>query len=277
MKQIIKLVILSLIGAFTKKLLGRHVYALIITSANGLCYAVDPEDYGVGRKLRMTGEYGLDEIERLKPHITPDSKVLIIGAHVGTLAIPISKLCKDVVAIEANPTTYNLLTTNIVLNSISNCRAINIAANDKDENIEFLISRANSGGSKRVPKIKKFVYYYDNPEKISIKAVILDKYLEEKKFDIIIMDIEGAEYFALQGMQEILSKCKLLVVEFLPHHLKNVSGVTVEQFLSVITPHFSKLTIPSKQLVLDVSGCVDCLTEMYNLEQGDNGIIFEKV
>lgn len=276
MKLKLKLVIRSLLGACIKKILGPYVYALITKSDNGL-FAIDPEDYGIGKELRMTGRCGSDEIEGLKPHIASDSRVLIVGAHVGTLAIPISKLCKDVVAIEANPVTYDLLKINIALNSASNCQAINIAASDKDENIEFLLGRANSGGSKRVPKIKKFVYYYDNPKKISVKAVSLDKYLEEKDFDIVVMDIEGSEYFALQGMQEILSKCKLLVVEFLPHHLKNISSVTVEQFLSVIAPHFSKLTIPSKRVVLGASEFVSHLTEMYNLKQGDEGIIFEKV
>lgn len=147
----------------------------------------------------------------------------------------------------------------------------------KTKILNFLLNRANSGGSKRVPKIKEFMNYYDNPEKISVKSVSLDKFLEEKDFDIVVMDIERSKYFALQGMQEILSKCKLLIVEFLLHHLKNVSGVTVEQFLSVIEPHFFRLTIPSKRLVLDTSEFVNHLNKMYNLEQGDEGIIFEKV
>jgi FkbM family methyltransferase len=275
MRRKLALAVQALIAAFTRKILGVHVYALIAKTDNGL-FAVDPEDFGVGRKLRTRGKYCLDEIERLKPHITPESRVLIVGAHIGALAIPISKLCKNVVAIEANPNTYDLLTTNIALNSASNCRAINIAASDKEENIEFLLSRANTGGSKRVPKIKQYRYYYDKPETISIKAVSLDGYLKEKDFDIVVMDIEGSEYFALQGMQGILSKCKLLVVEFLPHHLKNVSGVTVEQFLSAIEPYFSALTIPSKRLKLSAPEFLSHLTEMYNLDQDDEGIIFEK-
>lgn len=276
MKQKLKLVIQAFIAAITRKMLGPHVVALIVKSDNGL-FAVDPEDYGVGGKLRSEGNYGAHEIERLGRHITPDSRVLIVGAHVGTLAIPISKLCKEVVAIEANPTTYDLLVNNIALNSVSNCRAINIAANDKDENIEFLLNRANSGGSKRVPKIDEFMYSYDNPEKISIKSVALDNFLEAKDFELVLMDIEGSEYFALKGMQEILSNCRVLVVEFLPHHLKNVSGVTVEQFLSVITSHFSRLTVPSKQQVLGTSEFVSFLGEMFDKGQGDEGIIFEKV
>ena len=275
MKLELALAIQALKAAFTKRILGPHVYALVVKSDRGL-FAVDPEDYGVGGELRMTGRYGAAEIQRLKAYMAPDSKVLIVGAHVGTLAIPISELRKKVVAVEANPATYELLTINIALNSASNCQALNIASSDKEESIEFLMSRANSGGSKRVPKVK-WLYYYDKPEIISVKAASLDEYLEEKEFDIVVMDIEGSEYFALLGMQKILSKCKVLAVEFLPHHLKNVSGITVEQFLSVIEPHFSRMTIPSKRLKVGAQEFGRYLTEMYNLEQGDEGIIFEKV
>ena len=274
MKLELALKIQALKGAFTKRILGPHVYALVVKSDSGL-FAVDAEDYGVGGELRTTGNYGSAEVQRLKIHITSASKVLIVGAHVGTLAIPISKLCNQVVAVEANPATYDLLTTNIALNSASNCQAINIAASNKEESIEFLLNRANSGGSKRAPKIK-WLYYYDNPETISLKAVSLDDYLEEKDFDIVVMDIEGSEYFALQGMQKILSNCRILAVEFLPHHLKNVSGITVEQFLSVIAPHFSKMTVPSKRVRVDAPEFLKYLNAMYKLEQGDEGIIFEK-
>ena len=275
MKLELALAIQAFKGAFTKRILGPHVHALVVKSDSGL-FAVDPEDYGVGGELRRTGNYGRAEVQRLKAHIASDSKVLIVGAHVGTLAIPISKLCNKVVAVEANPATYDLLTMNIALNSASNCQAIKIAASNKEENIEFLLSRANSGGSKRVPKVR-WLYYYDHPETIAVKAVSLDEYLEEKAFDIVVMDIEGSEYFALQGMQEILYRCKVLVVEFLPHHLKNVSGITVEQFLSVIAPHFSRMTIPSKRVRVDATEFLSYLTAMYNLEQGDEGIIFEKL
>jgi FkbM family methyltransferase len=257
-------------------MLGPHVYAVVVKSENGL-FAVDPEDFVIGRALRTEGAWALGELERFRSYVTRDSRVLIVGAHIGTLAIPISKLCKEVVAIEANPVTYELLTTNITLNSITNCRTINIAASDKDENIDFLLSRANSGGSKRVPKSKEFVYYYDDPEVVSVKAVSLDAYLDDKQFDMVVMDIEGSEYFALKGMPEILANAALLAVEFLPHHLKNVSGVTVDQFLSVIDPGFSRLTILSKKQVVNRPEFAACLGEMYEKGEGDDGIIFEKI
>lgn len=275
MKKIIKQAVLQLKGSAIKRILGPHVHSIVIKSENGLL-AVDPEDLGVGSALRKDGKYGINEIERIKTHINPQSRILIVGAHIGTLAIPLSKIAKEVIAIEANPDTYDLLTMNIALNTATNCSPINIAASSRDEEIQFLLNTTNSGGSKRVPKIKDSAYYYDNPKQISVKAVALDNFLKEKNFDIVLMDIEGSEYFALQGMREILSNCKQLIVEFLPHHLKNVSGITVPEFLSVISPYFSKMTIPSKQLEVAATDFTTCLTQMYELGQGDDGIIFEK-
>lgn len=256
-------------------MLGSHLFAFIAKTKYGL-FAVDPEDFGVGLHLLRQSSYGEAEINSLKQYINFESSVLILGAHIGSLAIPLSKYCKKVVAIEANPVTYKLLTINISLNGVSNCEAINIAANDKCESIDFLLSKSNTGGSKRVPKTKDYIYYYDKPQTVSVNAVSLDDYLKEKDFDLILMDIEGSEYFALKGMQEILGRSKVLVVEFLPHHLKNISGVTVEEFLAVIESHFSTLIIPSKQLKVDKLKFKESLKELYDKDQGDEGIIFEK-
>jgi FkbM family methyltransferase len=181
-----------------------------------------------------------------------------------------------VVAIEANPNSYSLLSQNVVLNGATNCRAIHLAASDRAETLRFLLSRANSGGSKRVPKNKEYMYYSDGPEEVSVPAHDLDGFLEDHDFDVVVMDIEGSEYFALKGMQSILSRAKLLVVEFLPHHLRNVSGVTIEQFLSVIAPHFTRLTIGRKNLTVGRDEFQNALTEMYDRDEGDDGIMFEK-
>jgi len=271
----IALIVQALLSRLTRLILGPRVTALITETENGRL-AVRPEDYGVGRQLRMNGKYGSDELSLIRSLLSRDNRVLIVGAHIGALAIPISKICKQVVAIEPNPNSFDLLELNLKLNCITNCVPINIAASDKDETIEFLMSRANSGGSKRAPKVDKFIYNYDRPQKIAVDAAILDSYLEERDFFAVIVDIEGSEYFALQGMQEILKRCAKLVVEFVPHHLKNVSGVTVEQFLAVISPHFTKLTIPSTHTVLRPHEFLTHLQLMYDSGRSDDGILFEK-
>jgi FkbM family methyltransferase len=275
MKRELKLRLKALKGRTLKRILGNRTLAVIAKTSFGM-FAVDPEDLDVGGSLLKNGSWGNDEIALLKKYLTPKSTVLIVGAHIGSLAIPLSRLCGRIIAIEANPNSYELLKINLALNSVFNCQTLCIAASDKKEALEFLLSRVNSGGSKRVPKVKKSIYYYDNPRAIVVEAVSLDDYLEEDSFDLIVMDIEGSEYFALKGMQNILSKAKVIQVEFLPHHLKNVSGVSVREFLSLIEPHFSTLIIPSKKAKIGQSQFETVLTAMYHNDEGDDGIIFEK-
>ena len=255
--------------------LGDGVKSVIVDSKNGIL-AVDPRDLEVGYKLRNYGSYGLDEITRINQLITTKSNVLIVGAHIGSLLIPIAKNCNKVVGIEANPNNFNLLKTNVHLNKAENVSIHNIAASSKQETIKFQMNVVNSGGSKRLPKNNEYMYRYDNPEVIEVQAHSLDEYLNEHKFDLVLIDIEGSEYFAMQGMTEILANCNTLIVEFLPHHLKNVADVTVEQFLSLIPKEFTKLTIPSKNEThpIDIGGVV--LQQMYNNKEGDDGLIFTK-
>ncbi|MBL6886057.1 MAG: FkbM family methyltransferase [Candidatus Poseidonia sp.] len=255
--------------------LGNGVKSVIVDSKNGML-AVDPRDLEVGYKLRKFGSYGLDEIARINELITSSSNVLIVGAHIGSIVIPISNHCNKVVAIEANPNNYKLLETNLHLNKSENITIHNIAASSKKETIEFQMNVVNSGGSKRVPKNNEYMYRYDNPEIIDVQAHSLDEYLDDENFDLVLIDIEGSEYFAMQGMEKILAKCNTLIIEFLPHHLENVAGVAVEEFLSLIPEQFTKLTIPSKNKTHPIDIGRAMLKQMYHHKEGDDGIIFTK-
>jgi len=252
--------------------LGNNIKAIITNSENGL-FAVDPEDLEVGQKLR-SGGFGIEELQRLKKFIDDKSKVLIVGTHIGSLAIPLSKHCKEVTAIEANPNTFELLEINLHLNNAKNITPHNIFANDSHEKVEFLLNTVNSGGSKRKPKKSSFLYDYDNPEIIELESHKLDDYLPNHDYDLILLDIEGSEYFAMKGMKDILSNCKTLVVEFLPHHLKNVADIDVETFLSVLPGNFTKFELPNNKQEHNISEVKTVLQKMYDSNIGEDGIIF---
>ena len=255
-----------------RKKLGQNIKAIITESENGL-FAVDPEDLEVGQKLR-SGGFGVDEVERLKTFINKKSKVLIVGTHIGALAIPLSKHCREITAIEANPNTFELLEINLHLNHAKNIIPHNIFANESHEKVEFLLNTVNSGGSKRKPKKSSFLYDFDNPEIIELESHKLDDYLPEHDYDLVLLDIEGSEYFAMKGMKDILSNCKTLVVEFLPHHLKNVADIDVETFLSVLPGHFTKFNLPNNQQEHNISEVKTVLQKMYDANIGEDGIIF---
>src|SRR5215469_7325614 len=245
-----KLFLWERITRLKRKMVGPNVEAVLANGRNGLLL-VDLEDQNVGRKLSFSGEYGWDEIERLRSYVTPTSDVLFVGSHIGAIVVPIAKVSRSVVAIEANPRTFGLLQRNLILNDCANVEAINRAASDKEEELQFLMNRVNPGGSKRMPKVHKYMYFSDKPEVITVKASRLDDILAGRTFDVIFMDIEGSEYFALGGMPRLLAASKVLCMEFVPHHLKNVSCVSVAQLLALVEPYYSRLFIPSKNLIVE--------------------------
>lgn len=217
---------------------------MITLTKHGL-FKVDPRDEFIGRKLIETGEYQPEELAFLSQHVTPESNVLIVGAHIGAFAIPLSRLCGSLIAVEANPHTYNLLVDNVALNRCANIDTREFAASDTDgEALTFLCGTANSGGSKRLPVRQRADYVYDDPEMVTVFTRTLDSLFGALPFSLVHMDIEGSEVFALRGAQRVLSHTQFLSVEFISHHLTHVAGVTVEEWLEPIRPHFNMMAVP---------------------------------
>lgn len=261
----------------SKRLIGKHTLGILVKGNDSL-FLVDPQDMGVGRVLRNSGSYGQNELKIINRLISKNSNIIFIGTHIGALAIPTAKKVKEAIFIEANPNTYSLLNKNISLNNLKNVISHNIAAGEKNKTIKFLISKVNSGGSKREPIFKKKFYYFDNPQIASVPMRVLDELVTGKAdfFDLIYMDIEGSEYFALKGMNKILQKTKSIVVEFIPHHIKNVSCVSVEEFLLQFLENFNFCYVPSLNKYLKKSEFLSNFEKMYRKNICDDGVIFSK-
>jgi len=276
LKKVLEPIVFSLRtlkGRLIKHIAGRNIYGFVAETPEGF-FIVEPTDQSVGKALLNKGVYGKNEIERIKKLVSSIDDVLVVGAHIGALALPVSSFVNSVTAIEASPVNYSMLCRNILINSIKNITPVNIAASDRKESLDFVVNTTNSGGSKRMPLVKSYKYFYDNPSVIKVAADRLDDILGDKKFKLVFMDIEGSEFFALKGMPDILEKAEVLIIEFLPHHLKNVAGITPEEFLSVIPEKFSKIYIPSKDLTAERSSFKSVLRQMYDKGEGDDGIIF---
>lgn len=257
------------------KSFGQRAIGVLADTEQGL-YVVNPGDRFVSRRLLEDGVYGLDELDRCYEMITADSKLLVVGTHIGAIAIPLSKRCKSMVAIEANPDTYKFFEANLKLNDCGNVKPYNFAAAENSGNIEFILSRDNSGGSKRKPIKQDLGYVYDKPKVVLVQSVRLDDLLQGQIFDLIFMDIEGSEYFALQGMQSILSRAGSLVIEFIPHHLANVASIVPRDLVSQIIPHFSKMYVPTRGIEYSSDDFLRVLEEMFTAGKSDDGLIFTK-
>jgi tRNA G37 N-methylase Trm5 len=95
-------------SALNSKYLGE-----VYSTSNGI-FCVSPNDNYVTSTLLEESEYGKNELERIYQFSSSESLVLMLGAHIGTLAIPLSKKIKHLFAVEANPDTFKLFQLNLL-------------------------------------------------------------------------------------------------------------------------------------------------------------------
>lgn len=265
----------TLLSLFTRKINGKYTTGFLVQTEK-FRFVVGGEDMSVGRALRVKGSYGDDEYKRISKLVTNESNVIFVGTHVGAIAIPTAKIVKSCTLIEANPQTFDYLETNIYLNQVTNASCKNIAIGERDGEIDFVLNKVNSGGSKREPAVKDNMYYYDNPQTIKVPMVTLDSICanEQDVYDLVFMDIEGSEFFALQGMNKVLSRTNALVIEFIPHHLRNVASCSVKDFIGLISEHFNQCYVPSKDEYVGSDDFLSFFSIMFDSEESDDGLIF---
>lgn len=258
---------------------GPMVTGFMIENENNT-FIVDAKDMTVGKILRDSGSYAVNERNLLTQLVNKDSLIIWAGTHIGALAIPVSKKVKKAIFIEANPNTFKLLIKNITLNNIDHIYSHNLALGEGKGKINFVLNKVNSGGSKREPINKENMYYYDNPKTVEIPMTDLDSLLEIKdlnqEIDLIFMDIEGSEYFALKGMQKSLLNTRNLVLEFIPHHLKNIANVSPRLLIEKIQDYFDYCYVPSKNKYIKKNEFINFFEKMYDKNESDDGIIFMK-
>ncbi len=239
----LKLKLGLLLSRLRHRIIGKHVSALVCETENGLI-AIPPTDFTVGRKLAFQGRYDMPQLQQLLEHVTPQSRLLVVGTHLGALLIPLAKAAASVDAVEANPDMYPFLEKNMLLNGLSNITLHRCAAGEGEGRLRFMKSKHNSGGSKMLPAGDiRYEFAYDQPDIVEVPVAALDSLLPDAHFDVMLMDIEGAEYMALKGAQQLLPRVRLLQLEVLPNHIDHVAGVSVEAFLANLSPHFDRARI----------------------------------
>ena len=265
-----------------KDSLGPYARAVLFATKNG-SFLAPVDDIEIGKKIGEKGAYDLRELNEIEQMLDHSFVVYVIGTHIGLLLVPIAKKVKMVVGYEANPQTYELLQMNIGLNKLENVKLFNYAAGDKDGEVQFYRNFANSGGSKIKPKKDQFIYNFDEPETITVGMKAVDQHVKSEglpQADMIIMDIEGAEYLALKGMQGCLAASNSLYIEFIPHHLQNVADVSSTEFFNQILPHYSAARFMKQPQVVynlksDSSSFIATVVTMMENQKDDN-ILFYK-
>ncbi|MEM4731515.1 MAG: FkbM family methyltransferase [Candidatus Aenigmatarchaeota archaeon] len=114
--------------------------------------------------------------------VNNNDRVLDAGAFIGDFTVKVAKKAKEVVAVEPLPWAFEILKTNVELNQLKNVILVNKAIYD----IEGITVKISDEGT--ASKI--------SGEGVEVKTVTVDSL---GKFEVVKMDIEGAENRAFTG------------------------------------------------------------------------------
>lgn len=175
-------------------------------------------------------------------HLEKGQIFVDIGANIGRYTIPASRAVGKtgaVLAIEAHPRNYGLLTRNVELNKLTNVVSLNFAA--WNANGELKLHTAGVSVSHSVKVNHRL-------GEIRVKAKRMDDAILEAglpRVDLVKIDTEGAEIEVLQGMQQTLGKYRpRMIVEVWTKNLSNFQAL-----MNQYGYHLDKVTSPGKGAV----------------------------
>ncbi len=195
------------------------VEEILVNTKEGFKIFASPHDY-VSYQIVFLDFYDKWLTSFMKAHIYEGCVCLDIGTERGWFTLLMANMVGRkgrVDAFEAFPPTYKKLENNIALNNFHWINAYNLAVCDRSGAMHFvppsdtISSQADNGGVGHLTD--KLV-----PNSIKVPTISIDEYAEHHPFerlDIIKIDIEGAEYAALIGAEQVIRKFRpKLVIEY---------------------------------------------------------------
>lgn len=208
--------------------LERYEFATV----GGFKIAASPSDLDVGKHV-LSGHYEPHVTSVFRREIKEDMQVLDIGANCGYfsfLALSLVGAKGHVWAVEPNAGNVRLLEISKRANDAANLTIIPAAAG-----LAFGSAKLNAGQSNgMVSQLSAAVE--DASSATIVCQIALDSiFLDVERLDFIKIDVEGAEYIALKGLERTLERCRPKIVsEFSPGTMPGISGVTGKDYLEFL-------------------------------------------
>ena len=160
------------------------------------------------RKALYSGQYEGGELTAIRRFVKPGDRVLEVGSGIGFITLVCARIVGDdnVFTYEANPANEPYILENFALTKMQPRLKIGILSPEPGESELFVENNFwSSSTTKRSPGSKSII----------VPHLPLDEEMERICPNVIIMDIEGAEYELLEAFD--LSGIRKLVIELHPH------------------------------------------------------------
>ena len=155
-------------------------------------------------------------------------KILDCGANIGMSVLYFKMLYPNskIIAFEPNPHAFALLKENINQNNLKDVTIYNVGLSDKPGTADFYYLPRD------LASLKGSISAHCNEgQLIKITVECLSDYLKETQYDLVKIDVEGAELSILQDLvtTEVLNKSDKYIIEY--HHKMKHDASKLSHFL----------------------------------------------
>lgn len=157
----------------------------------------------IGLELLVTGQFEQNAIRQCANFIRPDGIVIDIGANIGVHTVHFADVARfgKVICFEPARSTFGLLLRNV--QHLANVIPVNVGLSDSTSLQPFFVAADNAySGLKdtnRKPILRQeFIACFKGDD-------ILSPLIEEKRVDLVKIDVEGLEMQVLTGMKGFIA------------------------------------------------------------------------
>ncbi len=203
-------------GLIPDSALKRHLSALAYRLIYGKCIKSCHSRKGSfevvlnnGLEVKSVREFDPEPLvaELYTLSLDPGSFAIDLGGHYGVVSVYLSQLVGatgKVITFEADKNNFEILSSNLELNGVSNVEAINLGVYNRSGILQFHSGGSYTSSFHETSYVKKNLGKYETTQ---IPVVTLDERLADlERLDFIKMDIEGSEIEAIEGGKNILAK-----------------------------------------------------------------------
>lgn len=192
-------------------------------------------DDWIQQQIYFLGDYEKNEIDYLCNVLREGDCFIDVGGNIGLFSLNASKLAGEtgkVYAFEAFKPNYQIFKTHLKANNIKNVTLEHLAVSSGSGVLEIFYNEAydNAGMASS--------YLSDYTAKETVQSIDLNTYVRNKnlsKINLIKIDIEGGEFSALLGMNEVLNTFKPKIIIEINHIALKNSGHSEEEIKDFFT------------------------------------------
>jgi FkbM family methyltransferase len=256
------------VHSFLRHILPVNVDEEIPVVRGHLKWVLNPSDH-IHQDVFWCGIKDQWDVFHIRTLVKKGDTILDIGSNFGyysvVLAAHLQKDCR-IFAFEPLPENYARLVDHIKLNSMGDCiEPSPLAISDvSGESVISLRVNGNSGSASLVAS--------ESEQKIVIKTVSIDEFVEEKKLsrvDFLKVDVEGSEPLVLRGASQLIREQKpSMMVEFDSVVLRRAGSSVVELGRTLRAMGYSLFKADRQILVpFDETGSGYTLTNVFCLSR----------